>query len=100
MIYIATYDPPRESPEYSVLLSPKLSLLPPTYLVACGKDPCRDDVLVFEKALQDAGVVTRMDYYEGFPHLFWIIPGLKKGEEAVKNIIANVKWVISNLTNA
>jgi versiconal hemiacetal acetate esterase len=72
-----------------------LASLPPTYLVASGKDPLRDDTLVFERVAREAGVSTKLDYYEGFPHLFWIIPALKKSEEAVANIIEGVKWVIS-----
>ncbi|KAB5576483.1 lipase/esteras-like protein [Coniochaeta sp. 2T2.1] len=95
-VYLAAYDPPRDDPTYSVLLSPDLSSLSPTYLVATGKDPLRDDVLVFEKAARDAGVRTHLDFYEGFPHLFWIVPGLKKGEVAVGNIVKGVKWVIAN----
>lgn len=57
----------------------------------------RDDVLVFEKIAKEAGVSTKLDYYDGFPHLFWIVPGLKKGEAAVGNIIEGVKWVISKI---
>jgi versiconal hemiacetal acetate esterase len=79
-------------------LSNKLSLLPPTYIVACGKDPLRDDALVFEKRLKAVNVKTKLDYYEGFPHMFWIIPGLARGEIAMKNIVAGTKWVVSAMS--
>lgn len=96
-ILIASYDPPLESPDFSVLLSTELGSLPPTYLVAFGKDPLRDDVLVLERELKKVNVKTKLDYYEGFPHLFWVVPGLRTGKIAVDNAIVGIQWVVGNI---
>lgn len=70
---------------------------PPTYLVACEKDPLRDDAFVMEAALKKAGVPTKLDYYEGLPHYFWIFPGLPEGQQYVANLLNGVQWLISQM---
>ncbi|KXJ90039.1 Alpha/Beta hydrolase protein [Microdochium bolleyi] len=44
--------------------------MPPTYIQVAGQDPLRDDGIVFEKVLREAGVKTRLDAYKGVPHGF------------------------------
>lgn len=93
----ANYNPPLTAPDFSILLSPDLAKLPPVYIVGCGKDPVRDDVLVFEQEIRKLGVKTKFDYYEGWPHLFWIVPGVEMGTKAVGNIVKGIQWLGENM---
>lgn len=40
----------------------------PTYLQVCGLDPLRDDGLIYEKVLRQAGTDTGTNVYKGLPH--------------------------------
>lgn len=69
-----------EDPE-SVLFAPLIwcagssyghSKIPKTYLQVCGMDPPRDEALIFDDMLKEAGVSTRLDLYAGLPHCFWL----------------------------
>lgn len=44
--------------------------LPKTWLHACGLDPLRDDTLLYERELKNAGVDTRVIVSPGVPHAF------------------------------
>ncbi|KAK7677327.1 hypothetical protein QCA50_019657 [Cerrena zonata] len=55
-------------PRFSVLLAPNHAGLPPAVLQIAGADPLRDEGLAYSKALNDAGVKTKAEFYPGFPH--------------------------------
>lgn len=60
----------KKSPLRYPILNKEVSLadLPPAYLQSCGMDPLRDDALIYEEMLKDAGVKTKIDFYPGCPH--------------------------------
>jgi versiconal hemiacetal acetate esterase len=70
---------------------------PPTYLVACEKDPLRDDAYVMEAALKKAGVPTKLDFYPGLPHYFWIFSSVPESKQFVANLLNGVQWLISQM---
>jgi acetyl esterase/lipase len=69
--------PSPTDPRYSILLHPSLSHLPQTALLACTNDPTYDETLIFHGALTKAGVSASLEVFHGYPHFFWIIPGLE-----------------------
>jgi len=79
-----------------VTLSKNLKDFPPVYIATCGKDPLRDDGKVLEAMLKKEGVKTKSDFYDGFPHYFWLFPGIERGEEFLGNVAKGAQFVLSN----
>ncbi|RDW77594.1 lipase [Coleophoma cylindrospora] len=77
-----------------IALSPNLSFYPPVYLVSCEKDILRDDCIVLEHMLKDAGVKVKRDHYPGYPHYFFVFPSLKKTAVCLQNIVNGIKFVL------
>ncbi|KAK7682273.1 hypothetical protein QCA50_014476 [Cerrena zonata] len=59
---------PPEDPRVSVLLAESHANLPPAYFQISGLDPLRDEGILYEKTLRNAGVKTQIQIYPGLPH--------------------------------
>ena len=80
IFYKAAKIDPKDASCFTILATDKHAEFPPTYFASCEFDPLRDDSTVMEKALKEAGVETRHDYWPGFPHYFWIFPPVPEGQ--------------------
>ncbi|KAL1948272.1 hypothetical protein VTO73DRAFT_12347 [Trametes versicolor] len=67
---MALYQAPPSDPRFSPLLYPSHEGLPRAYIQAMGLDTVRDDAFVYQKALQEAGVETKLELYPGVTHGF------------------------------
>lgn len=73
------------------------TLFPPTYVQVNSADPLRDDGLLFERSLREAGVSTRLEFFDGYPHNFEQVmprdhPASKRVEKAM---VAAANWQLS-----
>ncbi|KAK7682276.1 hypothetical protein QCA50_014479 [Cerrena zonata] len=57
-----------EDPRISVLLAKSHANLPPAYVQVSGLDPLRDEGILYEKVLRNAGVKTQIHVYPELPH--------------------------------
>jgi versiconal hemiacetal acetate esterase len=86
---------PPADPLFSVLLHPDLAQLPPTYLVACGKDPTHDEILMSRDEMASRGCRVGLREYSGYPHFFFIVPMLKASGEYLDDIVAKIRELAS-----
>jgi versiconal hemiacetal acetate esterase len=77
-----------------VLLHPDLAKLPPTYLVACGKDPTHDEILMLRDEMIEQGCQVECREYQGYPHFFFIVPILKASQEYLDNIVVKIQEMV------
>jgi versiconal hemiacetal acetate esterase len=77
-----------------VLLHPHLGKLPRTYLVACGKDPTHDELLMLRDEMATQGANVELKVYEGYPHFFFTVPTLKAGAEYLDNLVQKIQELV------
>lgn len=91
---VAGLNDKKQDPWIFPVLSEHLAEFPPTYLVACGADVLRDDNTVLAFELKSKNVKTRLDVYDGLPHLFWIFSTLKSSRVFIDKLLDGIKFVL------
>ena len=67
---------------------------PRTYIINTDKEALRDDGLVLEAALKDAGVPVKRDNLPGLPHYFWCFPVEKAGKRFRDTLVQGIKGLV------
>lgn len=67
---------------------------PRTYIIHAEREACRDDGVVMEAALNDAGVPVKLDILPRLPHYFQCF-GLKNAGQRFRNaVVDGARWVV------
>lgn len=83
-------------PSHFITVSDEIAEFPPTFIVTTAKDPLRDDGVVLHEMLRDNGVVVKRQHYDGFGHVFWSFPMLKKREVFLRDTCEGIKFVLTS----
>ncbi|EMD36108.1 hypothetical protein CERSUDRAFT_85210 [Gelatoporia subvermispora B] len=90
--------PNPKDPDLSPLLNHSHKGLPPTHLQVCGRDPLRDEAILYEKVLKETGIKTRITVYPGVPHHFhYFFPQIKLSMKFVEESKYGLRWLLSQV---
>ncbi|KAH9846781.1 Alpha/Beta hydrolase protein [Lenzites betulinus] len=83
-------------PEISVLFQPSFNTLPPAYIQVCGRDPLKDEGIVYGEILEGSGVPVKVDLYPGVPHAFHLMfPTSQLALQLDKDFRAGIRWLLN-----
>ncbi|KAH8724443.1 Alpha/Beta hydrolase protein [Phaeosphaeriaceae sp. PMI808] len=65
------------------------------YFQVGGIDPLRDEAVLYDRVLRNAGVLTRFDLYNGYGHMFCTnYPELPRSQQFVQDALKGMKWLL------
>lgn len=71
--------------------------MPPVYFQVCGQDPLRDHSLIYEDALREPEVKTKLDVYPGLFHsLGHFLPGIPQSSKSVDDNVRGFAFLLGN----
>ncbi|KAF2822975.1 alpha/beta-hydrolase [Ophiobolus disseminans] len=60
-----------------------------------GLDPLRDEAVLYDRLLREAGVLTRFELYGGYGHMFWTnYPQMHMSVKFADDTLKGVKWLL------
>jgi acetyl esterase/lipase len=61
-----------------------------------GLDPLRDEAVLYDRKLREAGVLTRFELYSGYGHMFWTnYPELEESTKFVQDTLKGMRWLLT-----
>lgn len=95
-MFMKAYAPDENDPRYAPAIHPKgHAELPAALFQIDGLDPLRDEAIIYEDILRDAGVKTKIYLYPGLPHGHWgFFPFLKASDKFRKEQVEGMAWLL------
>ncbi|KAI0793677.1 Alpha/Beta hydrolase protein [Fomes fomentarius] len=94
--YFELYGAPQTDLRFAVLLAPSHAGLPPAFIQVNEIDPIRDDGIVYEKALREAGVPTKLILNPGVPHgFYYAAPAITAAKKVDRDARDGLNWLLS-----
>ncbi|KAL0577027.1 hypothetical protein V5O48_004961 [Marasmius crinis-equi] len=93
------YNGPPTDPRVSPLLLSSHQGLPPAFVQVSGLDVLRDEGILYERALREAGVLTKLEVYPGVPHGFegaLFFYDIKQAVKFREDTRKGLKWLLES----
>ncbi|KAK0384415.1 hypothetical protein NLU13_8502 [Sarocladium strictum] len=87
--------PPEDKRLSPLLFESHAGIAKKAYFAVCGWDPRRDEALLLEQLLGEAGLQTKLDVYKGLPHGFWTTcPDLPVSKDWLARLMDGLRWML------
>ncbi|KAI0770540.1 Alpha/Beta hydrolase protein [Fomes fomentarius] len=95
LLYFNLYGAAPDDLRVSPLLAPSFAGLPPTFLQIMELDPLRDDGVVYEKRLREAGIPVKIILNPGVGHGFhYIFPEIDATRKVDRDAREGLRWLL------
>ncbi|KAH7261134.1 Alpha/Beta hydrolase protein [Fusarium redolens] len=87
--------PPEDKRLSPLLFGSHADIAKKAYFAICGWDPRRDEAILLDQLLQEAGLSTKSHIYSGLPHGFWTTcPALPVSKRWLQDLLQGVRWLL------